>query len=63
MSDISRHAYRDSWCRDDDEETECDTNSVYKLPLTLSTPLGIELCAWGSPVDSCLEQLESFRMC
>ncbi|KAI5818976.1 hypothetical protein BZA77DRAFT_305460 [Pyronema omphalodes] len=69
---ISRHAYRDSFCREDDEETEIDAGSVYTLPLT-TPPLGIELpdsfnwesenLSGHSTVDSrFLERLESFTM-
>ncbi|CCX32606.1 Protein of unknown function [Pyronema omphalodes CBS 100304] len=69
---ISRHAYRDSFCREDDEETEIDASSVYTLPLT-TPPLGIELpnsfnwelenLSGHSTVDSrFLERLESFTM-
>ncbi|KAI5852179.1 hypothetical protein BZA05DRAFT_38004 [Tricharina praecox] len=64
---ISRHAYRDSWCRDDDDDTECDANSILTLTVP-SPPEHMDYCAWDTdayeltPIDSCRERVESFNI-
>jgi len=66
-TDISRHAYRDSWCRDDDDDTECDANSILTITAP-SPPEHMDYCAWDtdtyemSPIDSCREWVESFNI-